>query len=430
MKKRILTILSGIYFIAVITYSYGAVNNKNNTGYEEGIHNIKHIIIIVQENRSFDSYFGTFPGADGIPMKNGVPTISILDPYTQKYIKPYVDHLDANKGGLNGPESFIRDVDHGKMDGFIEESHIPDVMGYHIESDIPNYWAYAKNFVLQDHMFESVSSCSFPSHLFLVSCWSATSRTPDKPMSFTGTLSPTYPSKNNPEPFGWTDLTYLLNKNNVSWVCYLDNEGNNLVNKVLIDWNILPGFIDVHQDHQIDNIKNIKDYFIAAKKGILPAVCWIFPNVKNSEHPPYLVSRGQSYVTEIINAVMKSPDWKSTAIFLTWDDWGGLYDHVVPPGVDTLGYGIRVPGLVISPYAKKGYIDHQILSFDAYAKFIEDDFCHEERLNPKTDGRPDSRPDVREDMSILGNLVQDFDFSQKPEHPLILPVHPKTTLIN
>ena len=134
-------------------------------------------------------------------------------------------------------------------------------------------------------------------------------------------------------------------------------------------------------------------------------------------------------MTNVINAVMRSPDWNSTAIFLTWDDWGGFYDHVSPPTVDQLGYGIRVPGLVISPYAKQGYIDHQTLSFDAYLKFIEDDFLSGQRLNPATDGRPDPRPDVRENAPILGNLVNDFNFSQSPRPPLILPVHPRTTLI-
>jgi phospholipase C len=121
---------------------------------------------------------------------------------------------------------------------------------------------------------------------------------------------------------------------------------------------------------------------------------------------------------------MRSREWRSTAIFLSWDDWGGFYDHVRPPRVDQNGYGLRVPGLVISPYARRGFIDHQVLSSDAYLKFIEDDFLHSQRLDPRTDGRPDPRPDVRENLHILGNLLKDFDFKQRPLRPVILPPHP------
>jgi phospholipase C len=122
-----------------------------------------------------------------------------------------------------------------------------------------------------------------------------------------------------------------------------------------------------------------------------------------------------------VNAVMQGPNWNSTAIFLTWDEWGGFYDHVVPPTVDQNGYGLRVPGIVISPYAKRGYVDHQTLSFDAYLKLIEDRFLGGSRIDPRTDSRPDQRPRVREDAPHLGTLTRDFDFSQPPRRPLILP---------
>ena len=115
-----------------------------------------------------------------------------------------------------------------------------------------------------------------------------------------------------------------------------------------------------------------------------------------------LAVAGQAYVTRIINAVMRGPEWNSSAIFLAWDDWGGVYDNVAPPHVDGRGYGIQIPALVISPYSRPGCIDHQQLSFDAYLKFIEDDFLRHARLNPATDGRPDSRPDVRERASAPG----------------------------
>ena len=189
-------------------------------------------------------------------------------------------------------------------------------------------------------------------------------------------------------------------------------------------WNPLPWFDTVRKDGQLSNVRPLADFFEEAEAGTLPSVSWITPAQAVSDHPPALITAGQAYVTGLIDTIMHSPDWGSTAIFLAWDDWGGFYDHVKPPAVDGQGYGLRVPGLVISPYAKKGYIDHQTLSFDAYLKFIEDDFLHGQRIDPQTDGRPDPRPDVRENARILGNLASDFDFDQKPRPPVILPLHP------
>ena len=418
-----------------------------------GIHNIKHVIVIMQENRTFDSYFGTYPGADGIPMQNGVPTACVPDPATGGCVRPYVDHSDRNGGGPHNASNSTADVDAGKMDGFIAQAEraksgcadpndprcthakngVVDVMGYHVESDIPNYWAYARNFVLQDRMFESVHSWSFPSHLFLISGWSANCSDPANPMSCQGALDPRNRTARDQTPFAWTELTYLLSKAGVSWGWYLDHgaSGSAGLGKGGVPniWNVLPGFSDVHQDNQLGDVQQLSAFFGAAKSGQLPAVSWILPNGADSEHPPALVSQGQSYVTRIVNAVMQSPDWDSSAIFLTWDDWGGFYDHVQPPTVDQLGYGLRVPGIVISPYARQGYIDHQTLSFDAYLKFIEDDFLSGQRLDPNTDGRPDSRPVVRENDPQLGDLRNDFDFSRAARAPLVLPAQPKTSLL-
>jgi phospholipase C len=153
-------------------------------------------------------------------------------------------------------------------------------------------------------------------------------------------------------------------------------------------------------------------------------VSWISPAGQDSDHPPASIALGQTWVTRLINAAMQGPEWNSTAIFLTWDDWGGFYDHVPPPTVDLNGYGLRVPGLVISPFARQGYVDHQTLSFDAFAKFIEDDFLGGQRLDPQTDGRPDPRPDVRENAAVLGNLLADFNFNQAPRAPVPLPETP------
>jgi phospholipase C len=237
-------------------------------------------------------------------------------------------------------------------------------------------------------------------------------------------------------------MTYLLHKNGVSWGYYVfkgtepDCENDSAMTCSPVQqgpktpgiWNPLPHFTDVHQDGELGNVQTLDNFFTAAKNGTLPSVSWIDPNGKVSEHPPALVSAGQTYVTGLINAIMRSPDWNSTAIFLSWDDWGGFYDHVVPPAVDQNGYGLRVPGIVISPYARHGFIDQQVLSHDAYNKFIEDDFLGSQRLDPATDGRPDPRPDVRESNPMLGDLTNDFDFSQPPRPPEILPVCPQTDL--
>jgi len=440
----------------------------------EGIHKIRHVVIIMQENRSFDSYFGTYPGADGIPGLAGNPgTIPCVpDPVSGHCVRPFHDRQDRSLGGPHSFNAAQADINDGKMDGFVAEQESgmagcaqtfnpacgngagnPDAMGYHDGSDIQNYWAYAHDFVLQDHMFESDASWSLPSHLYLVSEWSAFCSLKNDPQScHTAPESPGYPPDfarrlGNPLPtdpnYAWTDLTYLLHKYGVSWAYYVfkgsepDCESNAAMSCAPVGqsaktpgiWNPLPYFTTVQQDNQLGNIKSLSNFYADAKSGTLPAVSWIVPNANVSEHPPGLITAGQAYVTSLVNQIMHSPDWSSTAIFLAWDDWGGFYDHVRPPQVDEQGYGLRVPGIVISPYARQGFIDHQTLSFDAYTKFIEDDFLGGQRLDPQTDGRPDPRPDVRENNPLLGDLTKDFDFNQTPLAPEILPVHPPTDLI-
>ena len=186
-------------------------------------------------------------------------------------------------------------------------------------------------------------------------------------------------------------------------------------------WNPLPWFSDVWADGQRGNIQNVSRFFARARRGTLPSVSWIVPDFAHSDHPPESLANGQRFVRQVVNAVMRSPDWSSSAIFLAWDEWGGFYDHVRPPVVDQAGYGLRVPGIMISPFARRGTIDHQTLSFDAYLRFIEDRFLGGARLDPATDGRPDSRPDVRETAPQLGDLTHEFDFSRPPAPPRPLP---------
>ena len=436
-----------------------------------GIDKIKHVVLIMQENRSFDHYFGTFPGAEGIPMKDGVPAVCNPDPRAGQCVKPYHDSNDANTGGPHNRPAMRDQIDGAKMDGFIAAAEAAnnqacelvnnpacrtfvgresEVMAYHDDREIPNYWAYAKSFVLQDHMFQPAASWSLTDHLYMVSGWSASCTTPGDPFScrddgdldyHAGESGPP-PGRGGQQPvhdFAWTDLTYLLHRNHISWKYYVA-EGTEpdcrdgatacaqpaqQVGTPSI-WNPLPRFNTVRLDRELGNVQTVRHLYEDARKGALPAVSWVVPNQELSEHPPALISAGQAYVTSVINAVMQGPDWNSTAVFLAWDDAGGLYDHMSPPTVDNAGYGLRVPGLVISPYARKGYVDHQVLSFDAYLKFIEDDFLGGQRIDPRTDGRPDPRPGVRENASILGDLVRDFDFKQPPRRPLILDPRPKS----
>jgi len=432
-----------------------------------GIHKIRHVVILMMENRSFDSYFGTYPGADGIPRRNGRFTVCLPDPATRACERPYHDHLDRNTGGPHEHLDAIRDVNGGRMDGFVRQvrrglvhgclaapdlplcslgrarAH-PDVMGYHDWHEIPNYWSYARHFVLQDHMFEPATSWSLPARLYMLSEWSARCHRRNVAASCVNAVeNPLAPPHEPQNPTGqkpsyaWTDLTYLLHHYHVPWRYYVfagtepDCETGAMSCRPIRQraktpgiWNPLPWFTTVRKDHQLRDVTSISHFFAAARKGRLPAVSWVEPNNHVSEHPPALITNGQAFVTHVINTVMRSPDWRSSAIFLAWDDWGGFYDHVVPPMVDINGFGLRVPALVISPYARAGFIDHQVASLDAYVKFIEDDFLGGRRLDPATDGRPDRRPDVREALPQVGDMSLDFDFNQKPLPRLILPLHP------
>jgi phospholipase C len=360
----------------------------------DGIQKIKHVIVVMQENRSFDNYFGTFPGADGIPRQGGRPTVCIPDPGLGHCVRRFHDTHLIDTGGPHTLQAARADIHGGSMDGFVQTSlearerlcigdprepicgassqpkPTPDVMGYHTASEIPNYWAYAHRFVLQDHLFEGVRSWSLPSHLDLVSGWSARCSEPSDPMTCSTYLGyrpgaiarAGLASIVRERSYAWTDLTYLLHRAHVSWRYFVANGSQpDCADGQMVCrprpqsastpgiWNPLPGFRTVWADRQISDVQPAGSYFRDARDETLPSVSWIVPNDRHSEHPPSPIAAGQAWVTRIVNAAMRSPDWNSTAIFLSWDDWGGFYDHVVPPTVNGQGLGLRVPGLVISP---------------------------------------------------------------------------------
>jgi phospholipase C len=427
-----------------------------------GIHNLDHLLFVVMENRSFDHYFGTFPGADGIP-RNPDGTFAVCNPNPElgRCQRPYRTTSFANAGAAHNEGASETAINGGKMNGFIRvlgryfsvcrkrpdtpkcqatsrgPDGQPDVMSFHTRKTIPNYWAYAENYVLQDRMFAPTDSWTIPAHLYLISAWSARCPDLDEVASCVTDLAQPHqgwgPRSGGPRPYLWADITWLLYNNDVEWAYYVapntcveDTEDEPCLERperaTAFGKTPLIGFKTVEQTGQIDRIRPYRDYFAAAREGTLPSVSWIVPYKETSEHPPNSVERGQSWVTRVVNAVMEGPEeqWLRTAIFVVWDDWGGFYDHVVPPVVDEGGWGIRVPAFMISPWARSGHVDSQTLSFEAYLKLIQDRFLDGQRLDPDTDGWWDPRPTVREELDILGDLSEEFDFEQEPLPPLIL----------
>ena len=453
-------LLAGSLGISLVGGSAGAVGGPTAslaaTPVSAGLSKIKHVIVIMQENRSFDHYFGMYPGADGIPVdSSGNPTVCVNDPVTNQCVYPWHDPTDVTNGGPHGARDANNDIDNGAMDGFLKQyeaalqnclgkpnapdcgvpKSVPDVMSYKLRSDLPEYWGYADNYVLMDHMFGTGRTWSLPEHLFMVSDWSARCYRQDDPTSCENEVDAVDDARFQPAPnYAWTDVTHLLNQNGVSWGYYVfdgsEPDCENPADLTCIPlpqsyrtgsiWNPLPYFSDVKADGQLGNIQTVDNFAAAARNGTLPAVSWVVPTNSVSEHPPAPITDGRKYVTYMINQVMQGPDWDSSAIFLAWDDWGGFYDHVNPPSASANGFGIRVPSLLISPYAKRGYIDHGVHSFDSYQRFIEDVFLGSSRLDPTTDGRPDPRPVVGENYPGLANLADDFDFTQAPRAPIIL----------
>ena len=447
-------------------------------GARAGAGPLQHVVIIMQENRSFDSYFGTFPGVDGIPGGTCVP-VNLKDP-KQGCVAPFHDPHDVNAGGPHGPNAAAGDIDKSDgvaaMDGFVQaqskgfaghcktdnpnceatkagvERH--DVMGFHNAAEIPNYWAYARNFVLQDHMLQSVRSWSLPAHVALTSEWVATCVRQTDVSTCTTDVNVAMPGQKVLYP--WANLFELLDRHGVSWKYYLGEGGEPdcrddemtcapQIQRGTVPsiWNPGPSYAWVKNfggGYMAFHFPPVEKLLADIAGGALPQVSWIIPAQSYSEHGPAGVTAGMEYVTSLVNAVMQSPYWHDTAIFVTWDDWGGFYDHVQPPLVDLAadgstpeGFGLRVPGLMISAYAKPGTIDQAVLSFDAYATLFEDLFMQSARMDPAALGEPDSRPTIRDALTSvtlpnghvvpIGRLIDEFDFSQAPLPPLILSTH-------
>jgi phospholipase C len=379
-----------------------------------GFEKVNHIIWIMQENRTFDNYFGTFPGADGIPPSTCLSKL----PGSKECVAPF--HMPGLFPTCDLPHEWEHAhaaYDSGRMDAFVWVEGTPYTMGYLDERDIPNYWKYAKRYTLCDALFSSQMGESLTNHLYMVSAQSGGM------IGGAETVEEVEKIRDDPGGFSFEAIVNLLNKGHISWKYYLETMPPRADEKMPPDilwyllhpdpkqfslWNPLPAFKSV-RDNPVswNNLVELKQYYEDLEKGTLPQVCWIIPAFDDSEHPPAPVAQGMWYVTKVINALMNSRYWNDSVIFLTWDDYGGFYDHVPPPEMDAMGLGPRVPALVISPFSKPSHVSHFVYDFTSILRFVE------RRFNLPNLTTRDKRADPMFDC---------FDFAQSPLPPLPIPV--------
>ena len=268
---------------------------------------------------------------------------------------------------------------------------VKNTLSYYDYREIPNYWDYARHFTLCDNFFSSLAGPSEPNHLYTVAAQSG------------GLVNNPAPNINGQDGvYTFPTMAEMLEKSGVSWK-YYDEKPNPHKHSL---WNPMPGFKSFQKSPALmSHLVSLSEFYTDVKSGHLPEVCWIVPTAADSEHPPADSARGMRHVSELINAIMQSPEWKDTAIIVTWDDYGGFYDHVPPPQVDQYGYGPRVPTLVISPYAKPGYISRTAYDFTSPLKLIEERYG----LPPLS-----TRDAAAKDMRDC------FDFGQKPLPPDVI----------
>lgn len=369
---------------------------------------IEHIVFIIRENRTFDNYFGTFPGANGatsakISTGQTIPLSHLSDRMPRDIDHSWVAAKTAiNNGQMDG---FDKIPSANQKDDYLAFSQL-------YEADIPNYWAYARNFVLGDNMFSSMKGPTFPNHLYIVAAQaggvinnpSAGGHGCDAPMTSrvqvldpaTGKTSLVYPC------FDFATLADTLQAAGLTWKYYaptLAQLGNR-------PYSPLDAIAHIRNSSLwTTNVPHFSSFASDALNGRLANFNWLVSTDPLSEHPPVSVCAGENWVVQQINAIMQGPDWNSTAIFITWDDFGGLYDHAPPPAADAYGFGLRVPLLIISPYAKRGYITHTLHEFSSILKFAALNF---------------GLPTLADRDAAANDLLDAFDFNQGPGEPLIL----------
>ncbi|HEV3091577.1 MAG TPA: alkaline phosphatase family protein [Candidatus Cybelea sp.] len=389
---------------------------------------VQHVVIVVQENRSFDNFFATYPGADGA-------TSGLLrTPKGDKTIRLEPGQLATDSLG-HEHFAFEKEFDHGKMDGF---NHVDRALEhgdkipagryayrYVKPQYIKPYWTIAQNYVLGDHMFSTQGSSSFTAHQDLIAGGTPIGSAGDNVIDFptpsswgcdapTGTVTSLitttgkYLKDKGPFPcFTYATLRDLLDGQGLSWAYFTNNNPGSL-------WDAFDAISAVRYGSEWTNniVRPQTRFFDYVSGSNLPAVSWVIPDAYDSDHPGDHIDRGPSWVASIVNAIGESPYWDSTAIVVVWDDWGGYYDNVPPPQLDGQGLGIRVPMLLVSAYAREtsssqpGYISHTQYEFGSILKFIENNW------NLGSLGTTDQR---------ANSLIDCFDFSQSPRPFVAIP---------
>ena len=416
---------------------------------------IDHVIFIIKENRTFDHYFGTYPGADGATT-GGTMTCNadktVCEPGPVVPLKPALDVQphDIEHGYFPG----IASIDGGRMDGFNTIPRGGDLSGYtqFDRAGIPNYWKYADRFVLTDRFFTSMYGPTYPEHLYTVAAQSdgimdnkaqlapSPGRYCDDPLAYSPAFRQNLTAEDARAIMGLQDqyngdrtaiediimkrythtirscfniptLPQKLSQAGVSWKFYSD------VKFPIGD--ILRAVRPIRHGSDWNNVVASNTFLSDIRHGDLASVSWVNPPAIYNEHPELpgrvmSVCAGEDWSVEVMNAIQRSPDWESTVVVMIWDDFGGFYDHVVPPRYDIMGLGPRTPGLIMSPYSRVGSnalggsIDHTTYEFSSVLHFIEEIFG----IQPMTDRDRLANP-------LLGAL----DFNAPPRlDPLILPI--------
>jgi phospholipase C len=381
---------------------------------QQDLNSIQHFVFIFKENRTFDNYFGTFPGAEGAT--TGMISTGEIIPLSRT---PDVTPRDVHHQWI----SSVLSIDNGRMDKFdlIHDGAAKacNVNGDYLcysqltEADIPNYFSYAKSFVLSDHFFSSLSGGSFPNHLYTVGAQSGGAITnPNSANSIWGcdsdpgvtvqVLDDAGVASNKFPCFDFPTLADSLQNAGITWKYYAPSFGEEGY-----QWSALDAIDHIRntplwQERVVPGANFIQD----AESGNLPAVSWVTPDGLHSEHPPRSSCLGENWTVDMVNAVMHGPDWNSTLIIIVWDDFGGMYDHLPPPLNDQFGLGIRVPMILISPFAKAGTVSHTQYEFSSLLKLVE------ERFN---------LPALTARDRDANDMLDALDFTQAPLDPLILP---------